>query len=335
RAHAEPKNQKFQEEAAYELDVCRAAADASGKAPKGLMIPVDILRALSTDTTGSAGTNPATSGLTIEKTLRTDQFIDVLRSQSIAMQIGTTLTGLVGNIDIPKQLGILTAGWIGEDGDAGSTETNFGLIPMTPKTIAGYTEVTRRLLMQSSLDIEGWIRRELAYALGRGMDIATLYGTGTSNQPRGVANQVGIGSVTFAGVYPTYAELVAMETALAAADALDGNIRYLLNPVTRGYAKTTVKFSGTNDRIWEPGDQLNSIPTTVSNRIAKTVVSQAVTTTDVFLGNWSEVIMGMWGGLDLLVDPYTHSAKGKIRVVCHQDCDIAVKHPESFVWGKK
>lgn len=333
RAHAEPKNQKFQEEAAYELDVCRAAADASGKAPKGLMIPVDILRALSTDTTGAAGTNPATSGLTIEKALRTDQFIDVLRSQSIAMQIGTTLTGLVGNIDIPKQLGILSAAWIGEDGDAGSTEANFGLIPMTPKTIAGLTEVTRRLLMQSSLDIEGWIRRELAYALGRGMDIATLYGTGSANQPRGVANQVGIGSVTFAGVYPTYAELVAMETALASADALDGNVRYLMNPVSRGNFKTNVKFSGTNDRIWEPGDQVNSYPTTVTNRVAKT--GAPVTTTDIFLGNWSEVIMGMWGGLDLLVDPYTHSAKGKIRVVAHQDCDIAVKHPESFVLGKK
>ena len=335
RVGMEPKSAKLQEEAAFEMEACRAAADASGKAARGFMIPVDVLRAMSTDTTGAAGTNPSTGGLTIEKTLRTDQFIDLLRKQSLVMGMGTTLSGLVGNIDIPKQLSELTGVWIGEDGDAGSTEMNFGLLTMSPKTVAGMTEVTRRLLMQSSQDVEGLVRRELALALANAIDEAAVYGTGSSNQPRGVANQSGLNSVTFAAAMPTYAELVAMETELAADDALMGNIRYLINPVVRGHAKTTVKFSGTNNTIWEPGDQLNGYDVTVSNRMKKTVASGAVTTTDVLLGNWQELIVATWGGLDLLVDPYTNSEKGRIRIVVHQDADIGVKHPESFVLGKK
>ena len=342
-ALAHPKDGAAQEAAAYELDICRAAGDKRGAPVKGLFIPGDVMRhfmpadmarTMSTDSTG-AGSPASTAGLSIARELMAGDLIDVLRSRSVLAGMGTVLTGLNGIIDIPRQTNEITAAFIAEDADATGNDVNFDMVSMTPKTVAGICDVTRRLLLQSSLDVEALVRREIGYGIAKRIDITSLYGSGTGANPRGVANQSGIASVTFAGAFPTFAELVAMETAIAAADADNGNLRYLINPVTRGYAKTTVKFASTNDRIWEPGDSINGYSTTVSNRVNKTVVSNNVTTTDVFFGNWAEIVIGFWSGLDLVVDPYTYSAKGRVRVVAHQDLDIAVKHGASFCLGKK
>lgn len=342
-AMAFPKDQAIQQNASYELEVCRAAADKAGRPVKGLFIPGDVMRhympaemarTMSSDSTGS-GSPASTAGLSIARELMAGDMIDVLRSKSILAGMGSVLTGLNGYVDIPRQTNEITAAFIAEDADATGNDISFDMVSMAPKTVAGICDVTRRLLLQTSLDVEALIRREIAYGIAKRIDITSLYGTGTGSNPRGIANQTGLGSVTFAAAMPTFAELVALETAVAAADADNGNLRYLVNPVVRGYAKTGVKFSSTSASIWEPGDTINGYPVNVSNRVNKTVVSGNVTTTDVFFGNFAELLIGFWSGLDLVVDPYTFSAKARIRIVAHQDVDIAVKHGASFVLGKK
>ncbi len=111
---------------------------------------------------------------------------------------------------------------------------------------------------------------------------------------------------------------------MAADNADIGTMAYLINATSRGSAKTTEKFSSTGQTLWEQGNTMNGYRTEVSNQVASN---------DYWFGNWADMLLGMWGGLDLMVDPYTGSTSGTVRIVALQDVDIAVRHPESFARG--
>ncbi|MDT9046494.1 phage major capsid protein, partial [Escherichia coli] len=159
------------------------------------------------------------------------------------------------------------------------------------------------------------------------LDLAGIYGTGSTNQPKGLKLQTGINAVDFAAAgKPTFAEFVDMETQIALDDADVDSMAYAVNAGIRGYAKTALKFPGVNgsQTIWEPGNTVNGYATSVSNQIA---------TGDVFFGNWADFVVAMWGGLDLTVDPYSLSTSGGTRLVALQDVDFNIRHPESFCYG--
>jgi hypothetical protein len=159
------------------------------------------------------------------------------------------------------------------------------------------------------------------------IDRVAIYGSGTTNQPLGLKNIAGINAVVFAThAAPTYPELVQMETAIALEDAEVDNMSYSFNAGIRGYAKTALKFPGTaaSGTIWEPGNTVNGYETNVSNQI---------TTGEVFFGNWMDLIIAMWGGLELTVDPYALATSGGLRVIALQDIDVNIRHKESFCFG--
>ena len=112
-----------------------------------------------------------------------------------------------------------------------------------------------------------------------------------------------------------------MESAVAVDNALMGQLGYIIEPSMRGSLKTTEKASGTAVFIYGPGETLNGYNCGVSSQI---------TSGDVFFGNLNDLIVAFWGGLDVLVDPYTNSLSGTIRIVVHESVDVAVRHPVSF-----
>ena len=333
RALANPTDRAAQEAAGFEFEASRAAAKVANKEPEGLLVPADVLRrALNTSTSGSADGD--TGGYSVATDLMAQSFIDMLRNRAVAMQLGTPMGGLVGNVTIPRQASGATGYWIGEDGDATEDGLEMDQIGMNPKTVAAYSEITRRLLMQSSLDVEALVRRDLATALALTIDKAFFYGSGSSNQPTGIKNVTGINAVDFggsgagagAGALPTYAEVVAMESAIAADNADVAQMAYVMGSGMRGHFKTTQKFTGGGDTgtIWEPGNTVNGYRTEVTNQI---------TAGDLFFGNFADAIIGMWGGLELNADPYTHSTKGRLRIVAMQDVDFVLRRTESFCYG--
>ena len=106
---------------------------------------------------------------------------------------------------------------------------------------------------------------------------------------------------------------------------------YLTNAKVRGKLKTTSKVSGQNGFIWEDG-MLNGYKASVSNQVPSNLTkgtSSGVCSAIIF-GNWSDLIIGQWGTLDLMVDPYSGSTSGTVRVVALQDVDIAVRNAVSF-----
>lgn len=320
-AMANPGDKSAWAAAAYERELSEAASKKTGRAARGFMIPADVLRRDLNVTTATAGGN------LVATDLLAGSFIDLLRNRSVAVRAGATvLNGLVGNIAIPKQSGAATAYWVAESGAPTESQQTVSQVTMTPKTVGAYTDFSRRLTLQSSIDIETMVRSDLATVIALAIDKAALYGTNADNQPKGLTGQTGINTVAFAAANATFAELVAMETGIASDNADVNGMTYLVNPAQRGVYKSTAKFgSGTDATIWEPGNTVNGYRAEVSNQ---------VTAGDVLFGNFAELLIGFWSGLDLMVDPYSNSTSGTIRVVALQDTDIAVRHAESFTYGK-
>jgi HK97 family phage major capsid protein/HK97 family phage prohead protease len=320
-ALANPSDKHAWEAAAFEREVSEAASKASGKSARGIFVPGEVLRAKRDLTVGSA----TGGGNTVSTDLMAESFIDLLRNQSVAIRAGATvMNGLSGNVAIPKLTGAATAYWVAESGAPTESQQTIGQVTMSPKTVGAFTDFSRRLILQSSIDVENMVRRDLAQVIALAIDTAALYGTAADNQPRGLKNQSGINTKDFVATNPTFAELVAMESEVAGDNADVGTMRYLLNPAQRGALKSAEKFSGTGMTIWEPGNTVNGYGTEVSNQI---------TAGDVFFGNFADLMIGFWSGLDLTVDPYAGATSGTVRVIALQDCDIAVRNAVSFCYG--
>jgi HK97 family phage major capsid protein len=268
-------------------------------------------------------------GSLIQTTLLTNSFIEMLRNKSVIMQLARQLTGLVGNVDIPKQTAGASAYWVGEDSAPAASNATFGNLQLRMKTIAANTYLTRTMLKQSSIGLEAFAREDIALALGLAIDKAAFYGAGSNNEPKGLSLTDGINSKTFAAANPTYEELVDMETLIGADNAAVDSMAYIVNATTKGHCKTTQKFP-TNANgagvIWEPNNQINGYNAVVTNQI---------NTGDVFLGNFADFILGMFGGLEIIVDPYTYSNKGGVQITAFQDVDYGARHAASFCYGKK
>lgn len=339
RAMADPTDKSAQKAAEFEFSASEAARQKLGKDSDKFMVPADVLRsAIMTTMGGMRSVNAGSNGLTgtgstggnlIATNLLADSFIDILRHRTTIMKMARILGGLVGNIDIPKQTTQGQGYWLGEDDTAPESDIDFGQISLSPKTVAAFTDITRKLMKQSTPDAEALVRFDLACALALTIDKAGYYGTGAANQPLGIANTTGIHAVNFAAAgAPTFAELVSMETAVALDDADVETMAYVANAGFRGYAKTALKFpaSASAATIWEPGKTVNGYSTEITNQI---------TTGDVFLGNFADLVVGMWGGLELQVDPYSQSTKGRLRVIVFQDVDFALRRNQSFCLGRK
>ena len=321
RAMLPNATQADREAAAFELECSEAAQKAYGRSAQGILVPADVLsRVFEVGTSQNGATLVGTDH-------RGDMFIEMLRNRSTIMNLGFIMDGLVGDAEIPKQTGGATAYWLGEEEEVGSSNPTTGQLKLSPKTVGGRVEISRKLMQQSSPAAEQLVWNDLNRALALKIDKAAYYGTGGDNQPLGLKNISGVNAVSFAAVNPTFAELVKMESEIASDNADVNSMSYVINAAMRGNFKTTAKFgSGTESTIWEPGNTVNGYRTEVTNQIEAG---------DVFFGNFADLIIAMWGGLDLTIDPYSLSSKGGLRIVGFQDVDFVLRNTESICYGKK
>jgi HK97 family phage major capsid protein len=318
RAMANPADRKAQEDAAFEFECSAEAARQYGKDAQGIMLPAEVLR-----TWSKRDINTGDDSTLIAEDYRGGDFIDVLRNSSSVLAAGaTTLQGLQGNVVIPKKTAASSAGWIATEGNAASeSEFTSGSVTMTPKVVGAFTDATRLLLQQSSLDIENLIRDDLTKSIATAIDLGALAGSGSSGQPTGIKNTSGINTTTFAAANPTFAEIIAMESEVANDNGLVGNLGYICKPSDYGTLKTTSKDSGSGMFVVEPDGRMNGYNVVRSNQ---------VTAGDFYFGNFADLLVGFYGGLDITVDPYSLSNTGSIRIVALQTMDVAVRHAVSF-----
>ena len=336
RALSNPQDRRAQEEAAFEFDASRTAAAKEGRDSRGIMIPADVLyRDLTTST--ASGTSKA--GNTVATDLLAERFIDVLRNRMVLNTLGAQfLTGLQGNVAIPRKTSAADVYWVGEN-SAPTESTNkpaFDQVTMSPKTLAAYVDYSRRLMLQSSLDVEAMVRNDLATSIAVAMDGAAVAGSGT-NRPTGVLNTSGIGSVTLGtnGGAPTWAMVTNLVKEVEVDNALNGAAAFLTNgQVKAKMANTPRQSSGVEGNFILGPDIANlfGYPLITSQQVPSDLSkgSASGTLSAMIFGVWSDLLVGQWSGIDLMADPYTGSNAGTVRIVAFHDCDFAVRHPESF-----
>ena len=308
-----------------EAEVHQELSRSAHQSAKGILIPDQVLRALTTTAfaTGSALVGTQTLG---------NQYIELLRNRTVIDRLGVRrLAGLTGNVAIPRATGGATAYWLPDSGAVTAADQAFGQLGLTPHKLVAATAFSKDLMAQASVDVEGLVRDDLGKISAIEMDRALLLGSGSAGQPQGIS-KVASGSVTF-GAAATWAKVLDFETQIANANALLGNVSFVVSPATRAKWKAAPKVGSTFPNfLFEnqgafPGDGVvNGYNAVVTNQVgtAATVANQVI------FGNFDDAIVATWAGLDLVVDPYSLSTSGQIRIVMTQWADIGVRHAASF-----
>lgn len=325
--------------AGFEQECSGVIAKRSGKDAKGFFVPVrDLLVQRAPYVAGT----PPFGGDLVQTDLMTENFIDLLRNRVSVIGLGATmLSGLQGNVQIPKQSTWTTTYWVPENGTISESEATFEQIGLSPKTIAARSQFSRLMLLQSSMDIEQFIRMDFARVIALGIDLAVVSGTGAAGQPRGILNTPGIGSVALGanGGVPSWNAIVQLETEVAQDNADIGSMAYLTNAKARGKLKTTVKSaSSVSEFIWQDTQiadgmgMMNGYKAASSNQIPSTFTKGTGTNLSAILfGAWNQIVIGEWGILEVLPNPYGagyNSGAVDIRVM--QTLDVAIRYPEAF-----
>ncbi len=327
--------------AGFEREVSQTLAKRSGRETTGFFMPSDVT--MQRDTTpGYFVGQPTQGGNLVATDLRSGSFIDLLRAKAMVTRMGATvISGLVGNVEIPRQTGASTTYWLAEKGDPTESNATFDKVSLKPKTIGALSSVSRNLLLQSSMNVEAFVRNELAVSLALGIDLAALCGTGTNNQPTGIANVSGICTVEGGtnGGSLTFDKLIDMETQVATANADVTNMYYLCNAATIGFLKKIKNTTG--DYIWKPITEAvrNGFPGEVngyavgrSNQVRSGLEKgTSKNCHEIYFGNWADLLIGEWGFLEIDVNRYGNAWKsGGVEIRALQTIDIAVRHPKSF-----
>jgi hypothetical protein len=326
----------------HEGNVSRAMAThiketGAGISGSGFWVPHDVVqmdtsrrakaqRDLNVTTFGQGGGFVATSIFT--------PIIEILRNRMVTHRLGVqSMAGLEGNIAIPRATGAATAYSLPESQSLTKATQAIDQITLTPHRVGAFGEYTKQLLLQSSIDVENFMRDDLMKVMAIKWDKLILEGSGANGEPTGVLNTQGIGSVTFGGA-ATWAKVLSFETALALANADLGTMAYVADPSTRGVWKAAPKIAASTFPIflWEKGDwgdgsndgEVNSYRAACTNQISNNRVA---------FGNWSDVIHALWGGYDIVVNPYSRDIDAVVRITVNTFGDVAVRHAASFAWS--
>jgi HK97 family phage major capsid protein len=281
----------------------------------GIERALGIQRDLSTATLGAGGALVQTSVM---------GFDELLRNIAVLFRMGAQrLSGLRDNVTIPRQSASATAEWLGTE-TASPTETQqaFVQLALSPKTVSAYTELSRKLLLQASLDVEGLVNMDLAIVAALAADVAGLRGTGAGGQPLGLDNVTGVGSVS--GSSLGFAGILEFQTDVATANVMPIRGGYVTTPAVASEMIQEVKYADTASPLWEGNiwtGTMQGFPAMSSNQVDDAVM---------YFGDWSKMVVAEWGVLEVETHPYANFPAGIIGVRVMYSMDVGVRYPAAF-----
>ena len=315
----------------FEAEISQQIARASGKEARGFYVPMQIFAKRDILTT-----SPANGSNIIAEDYMAGEFIDRLRAALVIGNLGARMmTGLKGDVAIPKMGSGATVAFVGENSAPSESAQTFSQVTMVPKTLASFTDISRKLAIQSDPSVEQIIREDILQSFARKIDEVAIEGGG-ANEPTGILGTNGIGSVAIGtdGGAVTFASLVSLEREVAVDNALMGNLAFLSNPKVVAAMRTIPRqtsgvegnfiLNDTNVLLGYNVASTTLVPSDLTKGTASNVCSAMI------FGNFSDLMVGMWNSPDVLVDPYTGSSAGTIRIAAFQEVDVKVRHAESF-----
>lgn len=302
--------------------------ESLGKTAQGFVIPE---RVLSRASSGQNVTTAADGGnLVQEEPL---YFYDALKNKLVLVELGANfMGGLRGNLPLVGG-GAFAASFLAEGDAVSITKESISKALMTPKRLSAAGALSKQLLAQSSIDAQRMVTDAIIAAIAEALQLAAINGSGSGANPTGVLNTSGIGSIAMGdnGAAIDWASLIKLETEVQAANASGAKMAYLTNSKVVGALKTLPRVSGGDRFIMENGMangfnvvSSNSVPSNLTKGTASEICSAAI------FGAWDKMHIGTWGGLDIVVDPYTSAKKSEIEIVINQYADVAVENAKHF-----
>jgi HK97 family phage major capsid protein len=313
-----------------ERELCGELARRSAVPIKGIAIPMTAFRrpVEQRDREQRALISTSTGADLIATDHLGGQFIDLLRSALVSQRLGVrTINGLVGNVEIPKRTGSGTSAWVAENSALTPSDGAFDKVNMAPKTVGSLSEYTRNMLLQSTPDIEMLIREDMAAVLARAVDLAVIKGGDDANTPDGVMATVEPTTPATA----TWAHILGLIEQVELSNAQ--GTAWLGHPSTRRLLRTVLRNPSGTDATFIMQD-----PNTLADYpfVGSTLVPAGASGPEypLIFGAWSDIIVGYWSTLDVLVNPYESTAysKGNVQIRSMLTADIAFRHTESFAW---
>jgi HK97 family phage major capsid protein len=322
----------------YEREVSAELARRSGREPGGFFAPLLALNPpMERRVTTTTAPNGFPGGNVIGTYLDPSLFIPPLYAALTIRKAGArVISGLVSNVDIPQQSQSVVGSWVAENTPLTFTDPGFTRVSLRPKHYGAITEFSRNMLLQSTPDIEALLRADMTNVLARGLDAAAIAGTGTANDPVGILNQTGIGTVSMGtnGAPLTWAAVLSLIEQVELYNIGDDSRAFISNPRVRASAMQIPKVPNVAlGFIQDDRDMLAGNPfyaTTLAPSGGTKGTGSNLST--LLYGNFSDLLLGMWSEIDILVNPYAEVAysKGNVQVRAMMMVDVEVRHPQSF-----
>ena len=324
----------------FEREISQEIARQNHKSAKGIFVPSWALL------TGKRDLDTSNAGGLVATDTIFGEFIQALVADTVLGRVGIrTLEGLVGDVAIPKG-SAAAAYWITpEGGEATATTPGIGQVAATPHTVGAYTDITRKLLIQNGISSQNLVADELRGAIARAVEAAVFSGTGANGQPTGLDNftevvggeTVGIPTVSMTAGAPTHADMVEFWSKIYTANANGERMSFIGSPAVKALLRTTrdvtvIKNEAGTDNVAAVGtDYLCDADSRVEGY--EFHMSNLCNSKKLYFGDWREIMLAFWSGIDLIVDTASLSLSGGVRVVAFQDCDVIIRHRESFAIG--
>lgn len=300
--------------------------------PRGFCIPARVLENLQarSNTGQNAGTAGDGGNLIPQSAML---YFDALRNALVLPSMGATfLTGLVGSVPIVKG-GLFASHWLAEGEAVTVSKEEIGKILMQAKRLSSYAAFSKQLLKQTSPGIDQMIQNSLIYANAEAIQSAVINGLTANNQPLGLLNNSDVSQVVGGtnGLAPTWNHMLELEGSVASNNADIGNMGYLTNAKVRSKLKGTLKASNVAGYIWD-GTEVNGYKAAVTNSVPSTLTKGTAVEvcSAIIFGDWSKLIIGTWGGLDIVVDQFSRAEYSEIRFIINSFVDAQIVNAKSF-----
>lgn len=266
------------------------------------------------------------------------ELIPALRINPKVVQAGATVfTNLNGDLQFPRNNGVSTVTWGAEQAALSQSDPTYDNVKLAPTNVGAFSDVSKQALLQSNFPLLPQIISQMERSIEIEFDRAAIEGSGSGSEPTGILNTSGIGDAPGGtdGLAMTWANVVLNESNITSANADFGRLAYMTNGKVVGDMKVTPKGSAGELPVpilpAEVGSMLNGQNLFVSNNVPFDLTKGSGTDlSGLIYGNWEELLMGTWGGVDLLLDPYTQGTTKTMRILMNMFADIKLKHVASF-----
>jgi len=299
--------------AGFESEVSEQIARTLGKSTNGLFIPQQVLeRDMS-----AGGTN---LGKDFVQSINPGMFVNYAFNTTLANKLGVNfITGLRENLQIPKITGATTFAWYSENGEITQSDPATGQITLAPKRGGASFSYSNMLLKQSNPSIEAYLVGHIRDSVAVGIDNAVFNGSGLSGQPTGILTSVTTNTVT--GTSFSHAKSLDFPAKIATANRLSGKLAYVTNPTVGALLKSREKASGYPSYLITDDNKMAGYNVFESNQIGSGTL---------LFGDFGMVVVGQWGGIELIINPYSFAKKGLTEITAQAMLDVAVLDQGAF-----